>query len=366
MLPTTAIVQSKKSKTHLLNHKMPATVSAKGSSKATAEVNVAESPFDDPNADLVLRSSDNVEFRVHQFLLSLLSPVFRDMLTLPQGPEAHSEGRVGEDRPVVPLSEDGRSLRLLLIWCDPRCSSICHTLEDFQLVLEVAEKYDMESVTKRVMTIFRLKMVLYVVHEPVRIFALSMRYRLEELARLAAKCTLLLTLEERTHIPELKYISGSTLHHLQEYYFACGRAASKVATDFGWIKNAFIWNVDHRQYDSLSWVTQEKWEETMMEGGKTRHKEQWWLEYMELAAEALTKRPRGKTVTEPDFAAAPLNKAHECKRCGPRSYLQLKQFNKLFAEEVERVVAQVKPECCQCLIARLIEKNVQVSLVVEF
>ncbi|KAI5983733.1 hypothetical protein EDC04DRAFT_2836658 [Pisolithus marmoratus] len=39
-------------------------------------------PFDDLNAEVILRSSDNVDFRVFKCNLSLASPVFKDMFTL--------------------------------------------------------------------------------------------------------------------------------------------------------------------------------------------------------------------------------------------------------------------------------------------
>lgn len=45
---------------------------------------IASPPFDDPEADIILRSSDNVDFHVYKFLLSLVSPVFKSMFALPQ------------------------------------------------------------------------------------------------------------------------------------------------------------------------------------------------------------------------------------------------------------------------------------------
>ena len=42
------------------------------------------SPFSFPAGDVFLRSADNVNFRVHTILLSLASPFFHDMFSLPQ------------------------------------------------------------------------------------------------------------------------------------------------------------------------------------------------------------------------------------------------------------------------------------------
>ena len=46
----------------------------------------ASSPFDRPDADVILRSCDHVDFRFHKSLLSLASPFFCNMFALPQPP----------------------------------------------------------------------------------------------------------------------------------------------------------------------------------------------------------------------------------------------------------------------------------------
>src|SRR5260370_23068338 len=42
------------------------------------------SPFSFPDGDIILRSADGIDLRVHISLLSLASPFFRDMFNLPQ------------------------------------------------------------------------------------------------------------------------------------------------------------------------------------------------------------------------------------------------------------------------------------------
>jgi len=48
------------------------------------EDNPSSPPFSFPAGDVILRSADNVNFRVHTILLSLASPFFHDMFSLPQ------------------------------------------------------------------------------------------------------------------------------------------------------------------------------------------------------------------------------------------------------------------------------------------
>lgn len=74
--------------------------------------------FDDPLADVVLRSSDSVDFRVRKSILSEVSGFFRDMFSLPQPPDYVSFSVVDEVNtevlPVVPVSEDKEAVCLFL------------------------------------------------------------------------------------------------------------------------------------------------------------------------------------------------------------------------------------------------------------
>ena len=81
--------------------------------------------FKDPSADVVLVSSDGIEFPVMRGIMIMSSPIFRDMFLLPQGKhsaskctsvlEASSEGRkADDDRPRITVSEDSHTLDQLL------------------------------------------------------------------------------------------------------------------------------------------------------------------------------------------------------------------------------------------------------------
>jgi hypothetical protein len=77
------------------------------------EINSATSPLepsDIPDANLIIRSSDNVNFRVHKSILTMVSPFFKDLLSLPQP----SDGEIVDGLPVVQLSEDSELLNSLI------------------------------------------------------------------------------------------------------------------------------------------------------------------------------------------------------------------------------------------------------------
>jgi hypothetical protein len=67
-------------------------------------------PFDVSDANLIIRSSDLVDFRVHKSVLAMASPFFEDLLSLPQP----SDSEIVDGLPVVQFSESSELLSSLL------------------------------------------------------------------------------------------------------------------------------------------------------------------------------------------------------------------------------------------------------------
>jgi hypothetical protein len=77
------------------------------------QINPATSPpptFDVPDANIIIRSSDLVDFRVHKSVLIMTSPFFSDLLSLPQP----SDSETFDGLPVIQLSEDSELLNTLV------------------------------------------------------------------------------------------------------------------------------------------------------------------------------------------------------------------------------------------------------------
>jgi hypothetical protein len=77
------------------------------------QINMTRSPsknFDLPDGNLVLRSSDLVDFRVHKAVLAMASPFFKDLISLPQPSDTESVNGI----PVVRLFEDSELLYSLV------------------------------------------------------------------------------------------------------------------------------------------------------------------------------------------------------------------------------------------------------------
>jgi hypothetical protein len=66
--------------------------------------------FDVPDANLVVQSSDFVNYRVHKPILAMASPVFKDLFSLPQP----SDNEYVDGLPMVQLSEDSDLLNTLV------------------------------------------------------------------------------------------------------------------------------------------------------------------------------------------------------------------------------------------------------------
>jgi hypothetical protein len=70
----------------------------------------ASKPFVIPDANFIIRSSDNVNFRVHKPVLAMASPFFKDLLSLPQP----SNCEIVDGLSVVRISESSELLNCLV------------------------------------------------------------------------------------------------------------------------------------------------------------------------------------------------------------------------------------------------------------
>jgi hypothetical protein len=66
--------------------------------------------FDESDTNLIIRSSDLVDFRVHKSVLAMASPFFKDLLSLPQPSDSESV----DGLPVIQFSEGSELLNTLV------------------------------------------------------------------------------------------------------------------------------------------------------------------------------------------------------------------------------------------------------------
>jgi hypothetical protein len=105
---------------------------------------MAEALFDDAWTDLILRSSDcqcvPVHLYVSKFILSVASPVFGDMVSIPS-PAPKPDDKIQ----VVSLTEDSEALDLSLRHIYPVRPPIVAELCQIRILAEFARKYQVDT-----------------------------------------------------------------------------------------------------------------------------------------------------------------------------------------------------------------------------
>jgi len=108
------------------------------------------------NADVVLVSSDDVHFRVHKSILSMSSPLFQDMFSLPQSTDSESidnefaDSEFVDGLPAVPFSENAEVLHNLVTLLYPIPSVIPGDYDKALALVAASHKYDMTTVQSSV------------------------------------------------------------------------------------------------------------------------------------------------------------------------------------------------------------------------
>ncbi|KAF7965574.1 hypothetical protein HWV62_42838, partial [Athelia sp. TMB] len=175
-------------------------------------------PFDDVRADIILRSSDNIDFRCYKVLLSLSSTFFEGMFSLPQ-PKGSGGDVMKDGLPVIPVAEKAAALEIILRLGHP--TSIRNApilkLDDIKGTFEIARKYGMEDVEHIIRT--ALISELHLATEPLRVFAIANALRLEMETRVAAAAafTLALDPDEVEYFSEMELITVRDLFYLHKY-----------------------------------------------------------------------------------------------------------------------------------------------------
>lgn len=176
---------------------------------------VFEHPFTYADADVILRSSDGVEFKTHKCILSIASPFFKDLFSLPQIDTSivTASSLPSSALPVIDVTEAARTvcdlLRLLYPIPDPDLDSI----NEVAALMATAQKYQM----KEAESISQDRMMSFALSDPVRAYALGCHYKMSEIAQAAARACCNLPLP-REPIEELRLITAMEFCRLLNYH----------------------------------------------------------------------------------------------------------------------------------------------------
>ncbi|KIY62660.1 hypothetical protein CYLTODRAFT_414576 [Cylindrobasidium torrendii FP15055 ss-10] len=192
---------------------------------------IGEAPFDsETDADVVLRTSDNILLFTQKSFLVYASPFFCQLFSGP--PQEIHKGCT-----VCTVAEDQTTIRAILLLCAPidvKADAILPALYNLKLH-DALEKYGMGRPRKRLVSLFHTNAQQSLKAEPLRAFAIA-RFFKEDfggVAKEAASQMLKYPLASWPDIPELKLITGREYQALMNYFLKCVDKATSVLS--AWI-----------------------------------------------------------------------------------------------------------------------------------
>jgi BTB/POZ domain len=185
---------------------------------------LAEAPFDNAGADLILQSSDEVHFHVFKNIISIASPVFAVMFSLPLPPSG-KQLRDASGVQVVSLSEHSTALDIALRHIYPVRTPKGDKLHYASILSEFARKYQVEALD-RIITGY---LVDSIERDPVGVYAIAATNGYNDIGANAARSCLNLPFSGI----QSSYLRCATAEHILElvkYHVDCGKAASDIAS----------------------------------------------------------------------------------------------------------------------------------------
>ncbi|KAH9943570.1 hypothetical protein B0H21DRAFT_675811, partial [Amylocystis lapponica] len=163
-------------------------------------------PFSHPSADLVLESSDGVEFYVHQFTMSMASDVLANMILLARADNVSQDGRL-----VLSLADDSRTLLRVLQFCYPMADPEIEDMAAGCTFLEAAIKYRVERAVAYALG----KWTEQIEAQPFRAYFIAMRYQLIE-DQVAQEATIHAI--GKTHDPYVREMEDVPAHIYRRFF----------------------------------------------------------------------------------------------------------------------------------------------------
>ncbi|KAA1470184.1 hypothetical protein DENSPDRAFT_675656 [Dentipellis sp. KUC8613] len=187
------------------------------------------STFNYLDGDTILRSSDGVQFRVHNIILRMASPVFDEALSLPKpAPKTNvdeDETPQQDNAQVVYVAEDEKTLATMLSFCYPGPPPSLGTLKDAKQALTVAQKYEMDTLDD----FFKQKLLAFAEQHPEQVFAIGWAQRWKDVVMVAAKATLRKPFLTGAVVDEFDDIPASAAWKLLAYQRECIRRCGALA-----------------------------------------------------------------------------------------------------------------------------------------
>lgn len=301
-------------------------------------------PYQNPsNGDLIIRTSDCTEYHVHKFLIANISPIFADMLPIPQ-PAAGPEPA----KPVVDVTEPMPVWSAILDLCylrEPAFDDPAGTVENVHALLEAGKKYEMCAVTSRARR--ALLHPPFLASHPLSVYALACAYQLEDAARRAARETLSLP-PVPPFVHGFELISVRTLCHLFDYRKACVSSACEALSlargrIAPWMQESGCWDsVTFSCGDRHCPLPRTRLDEKVHGIWKTKEYPQALVEYLERLCEKLNSEVRPSLATSPELLTAFIGSVTTaCPKCAMKVAGSIVPFSTATESMIERCISGV-------------------------
>jgi len=195
-----------------------------------------------PGADVILRASGGKEFHVHKIILSLASPVFGDMFSVPQPPPAKTS-----ELSIIDVHDPPEVLEMFLRIIYPTPNPPINDIETLVSVLRLADKYHAEVVLDAHKE-YLLSMSLD--SPPVHTYAILCICGREKEAESAARRISFASLASLSSHPLLRLMTVEHYHRLVRFMVARDRGMSEFLKVHQTKTEKFIVcrDVAHQQY----------------------------------------------------------------------------------------------------------------------
>ncbi|PCH36294.1 hypothetical protein WOLCODRAFT_126999 [Wolfiporia cocos MD-104 SS10] len=251
-------------------------------------------PFDSPDADLVLESSDMTRFRVHKVIITLSSPVLREMVK--QEVDQRSAGV--QALPIVHISENSASLELLLRLCYPIDLPPLNNHRLFFSVLEASHKFKI----KRAVHILEQQLEDLMSSDPLRSYLLAASHRQKEHAVKSANLLLEGTIYklQSTYVDDMEAVTAGPYFRLLQFHIQCSEAINKCGSLVkDWIPDDEIRSlycpVQFNPFSSTS-LSSTSFNSCVSISGSASPP--WLSQFIQESVTAAVKKPSSRTVTD--------------------------------------------------------------------
>ena len=184
--------------------------------------------FNFPDGDIILRAlgPPSRDFRVHKLVLSLASPIFEDMFSLPQ-PTPEDTASSAAEVEIVQVTDPPEALdivlRLIYPAVPPSSGGCLDTLVE---CLVIADKYEIEGAKARL----RRALAQHNAAQPLRVYAIASRFGFANLADSASNH--ILSVVHLPGIPDIpddfKFVPATVYHKLVRHQASYIEAVVKI------------------------------------------------------------------------------------------------------------------------------------------